>query len=157
MKHHSPHQLQVRRRRVVRPASVSPDGLINTLRCCWMHSSDMRAHQTRDADDGWRCWLARHNLTERETRTRGNRSCTLWANDGWRWWLGQHTPIERETRTMGGGGGWDSTHPSNARREQWVEVVAGKAYTHRTRDVNDGWKWWLAQHTPIERETRTMG
>ena len=108
-----------------------------------MHSSDMRAHQMRDADDRWRWWLARHNLSERETQTRGNLAAhlsfaqrrTKGGGDGWT--LAQHTPIRCEIRTMGGGGGWRSTPPSNARRER-QEVVTGAAH-------------------PIECETRTIG
>ena len=113
-----------------------------------MPSSDMRAHRTRDAEDRWRCWLARHNLTEREMRTKG-------GGDGGT--LVQHTPIKGETRTMGGGGGWHSTPPSKARRERQEVVVAGTARPHRTRDANDGRRWWVAHHTRIERETRTTG
>ena len=41
-----------------------------------------------------------------------------------------------ETRTKGGDGS-HSTRPSNARREQWVEVVAVTAHAYRTRDAND--------------------
>ena len=90
------------------------------------HESPSNARRRR-----WRRWLGQHTSIDREMR-----------------WLGQHTSIDREMRTTGGGGGWDSTPPSNARRERREEVVAGKAYTHRTRDAND-WSWWLAQHTPI--------
>src|SRR6188768_3863451 len=79
------------------------------------------------------------------------------AKDGWRGWLVQDTPIERETRTTGGGGGWYRTPPSNARRERQEVVVAGIAHPHRTRDAKDGWRWWLVQYTPIEREMRTTG
>jgi len=73
------------------------------------------------------------------------------------WWLEQNTPIEPETRTTGGGGGCQRRPPSIARCERRVEVVVGTTHPHRTRDANDGRRWWLAQHTPIERETRTMG
>jgi len=66
-------------------------------------------------------------------------------------------PIERETRTTGGGGGWHNTPPSIARREQRARLMGANAHTHRTRDANDGRRWWLEQHTPIERETRTTG
>jgi len=108
-------------------------------------------NRTRNANDGW-CCLIWHNLNERETRTRGN---------------GGPTPIKPQMRM---------THPSNARRERCVEMLASTAYgssnarhqrwmgvmarnahTYRTRDANDGWKSWPAQHIPIERETRTTG
>ena len=121
-------------------------------------------HRTREANDGWRWWLAKHTPIERETRTMGGVVAgaahphrTRDAKDGWRWWLATQTPIERKTRKMGGGGGWRSTPPSNARCERWVELVAGDAHPHRTRDANDGLRWWLVQHTPIEREMRTTG
>jgi len=88
------------------------------------------------------------------------------ANDGWR---RPHAFIERETRTIGGGGDWQIPHPSNAKYERQTEATA---HPHRTRDSNarrrwclvqhhptqeasDVWKWWPAQLTPIERESRT--
>ena len=113
---------------------------------------------TGHPNDGWRCWLAWHNLTT--------------------------YPIGCETRTTDGGG-WQSTHPSDAKRERQVAgtphtqsdarherqvEVAGRAHTHRTRNANDRWlahhtpnrtrdasdRWrWLAEHTPIERKTQT--
>ena len=43
------------------------------------------------------------------------------ANDGWRRWLAEQTPIEREMRTMGGGADWQSRPPSNARSARQAE------------------------------------
>jgi len=36
-------------------------------------------------------------------------------------------------------------------------VVAAQGHPHRSRDVKDGQRWWLAQYTPIQRKTRTTG
>ena len=86
-------------------------------------------NRTRDASDRWR-WLAEHTSIEHERQVevvaaRAHPHRTRNADDRWRWWLPKHILIERETRTTDGGG-WQTTHPSNARREQ---QVADRAHT----------------------------
>ena len=56
-----------------------------------------------------------------------------------------------ETRTKCGDGS-HSTRPSDARREQWVEVVAVPAHAYRTQDANDRQRGYPA---PIEHGTQT--
>jgi len=62
-------------------------------------------------------------------------------------------PIESEMQTMGE---VHSKHPLKGNANE-MEVVVVTAHAHRTRDANNEWRWWLPQHTPIERETRMIG
>jgi len=102
-------------------------------------------HRTRDANDGWRWWLAKHTPIDRQMQTKGGgggsystppsiarckRKVELVA--------GKAHPIDWQTRMKGGAGGWHSTPPSNARRERRVGLVAGKAHPHQSRDANEG-------------------
>jgi len=46
--------------------------------------------------------------------------------------VGVAAGIPKATRMMGGGAGEHSTHPSKAGPKRWAEVMASKAYPHRT-------------------------
>ena len=76
--------------------------------------------RTRDVNEGWRCCPVRYNLTERETRTRGN---------------GGHTLIKPQMRTIGGGAAWHGTTPHRTRHAN--ERRARLAHTHRMRHANE--------------------
>ena len=140
-------------------------------------------HQPRDVYNGRRWWLPKDTPIEHDMQTTcegsgwhttlpSNPRCgqrtevvaakvhphrTRDVDDGRRWWLAHHTPIESEARTTGRGGGCQSTPPSNLRCGRWAEVVVGTPHTHRTRDADNGRRWWLPKYTPIEPETQTMG
>ena len=89
-----------------------------------------RSRQMRDCGG---CGPSSNVIREREVvgvHTQRTRE----ANDRWSCWLSWHSP-------------W------KARCRRWREVRSPHPLK---RNANEGWRWRLSQHTPIERETRTM-
>jgi len=97
-----------------------------------------RYHQERDPNNG--CWWRWH--TSSNARLEGEEEAA-------------GTPSSNATRKREEDG---ASAPSSRRmRHILIERDRATTHGHRTRDTNNGWRWWLPQYTPIERRTRTIG